>query len=122
MNQSYSDFLEERNLQRSKRLKIPDTRNPSATHMHTSLGKFDPPEASVQSSQPEQRRTASLSNMNSASAIWNHDVSSLESSNDAAMPVVPIQTDPKDLEDGLLKVAEPDEGLVSGFGPKNETS
>ncbi|PLW45419.1 hypothetical protein PCANC_11912 [Puccinia coronata f. sp. avenae] len=120
MNQSYSDFLEERNLQRSKRLKIPDTRNPSATHMHTSLGKFDPPEASVQSSQPEQRRTASLSNMNSASAIWNHDISSLESSNDAAMPVVPIQTDPKDLEDGLLKVAEPDEDLFQRYGGQVE--
>lgn len=74
----------------------------------------------MQSSQPEQRRTTSLLNTNSASAIWNQDVSSLELSNDAAMPVIPIQTDPKDLEDGLLKVAEPDEDLFQRYGGQVE--
>lgn len=91
MNQSYNDFLGERNMQRSKRLKSPDAR-----HIPTSLGRLNASEGSVQSP-------------NGAAAIWNQGDSPLELSNDATIHVVPIQTDSRDLEDGLLRVAEPDE-------------
>jgi len=102
MNQSYNDFLAERNMQRSKRLKSSDAR-----HIPTSLGRLDASEGSVQSS-------------NGAAAIWNQGDSPLELSNDATIHVVPIQTDSRDLEDGLLRVAEPDEDSFQRYGGQLE--
>jgi hypothetical protein len=109
LNQPYEDFLGERNIQRSKRLRSSDTRNTSAPIILTSLTRLDTSEASVQGPQPDQRGTAGFSSTNAASPIWNQDASSPEISNEPAIPIVSIQTDSKDVEDGLIKVAEPDE-------------
>ncbi|KAA1074993.1 hypothetical protein PGT21_026602 [Puccinia graminis f. sp. tritici] len=120
LNQPYEDFLGERNIQRSKRLRSSDTRNTSAPIILTSLTRLDTSEASAQSAQPDQRGTAGFSSTNAASPIWNQDASSPELSNEPAIPIVSILTDSKDMEDGLIKVAEPDEDSFQRYGGQVE--
>ncbi|KAH9467664.1 hypothetical protein Pst134EA_011300 [Puccinia striiformis f. sp. tritici] len=86
----------------------------------TSLSQLGASEASVTSPQPDHRASASFSSANPASLHWNEEVSSLELFNDSTMPSFPILTDSKDVEDGLKKVAEPDEDSFQRYGGQLE--
>ncbi|KAI7957872.1 hypothetical protein MJO29_006089 [Puccinia striiformis f. sp. tritici] len=120
VDQSYDDFLKERNIQRAKRLRSSDTRNNSMSLISTSLSQLGASEASVTSPQPDHRASASFSSANPASLHWNEEVSSPELFNDSTMPSFPILTDSKDVEDGLKKVAEPDEDSFQRYGGQLE--
>lgn len=117
-NQSFEDFLSERLVQRSKRLRGPDLRKPPLSMITASLS-LGTSEPSVQSSHDQQKAT-SFANINAAPGIWNQDLLSSESQNDSAMLIVPLPTDQKDAEDGLVKVAEPDEDLFRRYGGQLE--
>ncbi|KAI7953527.1 hypothetical protein MJO28_006074 [Puccinia striiformis f. sp. tritici] len=120
VDQSYDDFIKERNIQRAKRLRSSDTRNNSMSLISTSLSQLGASEASVTSPQPDHRASASFSSANPASLHWNEEVSSPELFNDSTMPSFPILTDSKDVEDGLKKVAEPDEDSFQRYGGQLE--
>ncbi|WAQ83870.1 hypothetical protein PtA15_4A319 [Puccinia triticina] len=119
-NQSYDDFLGERNIQRSKRLRSSDTRNTSTSLIQTPIARLEKSDVSTPSSLPDQRASGGPSSANAAPPIWNQDPASPDLSSDSTTPIVSILTDSKDMEDGLVKVAEPDEDSFQRYGGQVE--